>query len=257
MRYLFFILLIFQITLFSQAPKNGYIKKTDEKTNKLLYEGMFKNDQPIGKFKYYYPNDSVRAIVNFHANGNTAYARLFHPNGKRMGEGKYTGKEIKDSVWTFYDESGKLLSREKYKAGKKEGTSFVYLPDGSISQLRNFKDGVEHGPFKDFFSKDVVKASSNYENGKMEGRVSYYYPNGVEAAAGYFRNGVKNGAWIYKTEEGKIKEKELYINGMLASPKETEAFFSKNKFNDDKPAPAKTAPSGKTSKKKSPGEGHH
>jgi antitoxin component YwqK of YwqJK toxin-antitoxin module len=249
MKYLFFIFLVLTIALHSQTQKNGYIKKTDEKTNKLLYEGMFKNDHPTGIFKYYYPNDSVRAVVNFHPNGKTAYARLFHPNGKRMGEGKYVGKEIKDSVWTFYDESGKLLSREKYKEGKKEGVSFVYLPDGSISQLRTFRDGVEHGPFKDFFGKDLIKASGSYENGHMEGRVAYYYPNGVEVAAGYYRNGVKNGAWIYKTEEGKIKEKELYINGKLASAKETEAFFSKNKFNDDKPAPGKSSgPAKKTPK---------
>jgi len=252
------LLLLFYSTGIYAQTKEGYIKKTDEKTNKVLYEGLFKNDKPAGKFKYYYPNDSVRAIVTFFPGGEKAYARLFHPNGKKMGEGKYVGKEVKDSVWTFYDELGTLISRETYKNGKKEGPSYVYLPDGSVSQIRNFKDGVEHGPFKDFFGKDLVKASGNYVNGHMEGRVSYYYPNGVEVAAGYYRNGLKNGAWIYKTEEGKIKEKELYINGKLASPKETDAFFSKNKFSDDKPAPGKSPrPAKKSSKQKRPVEADH
>jgi antitoxin component YwqK of YwqJK toxin-antitoxin module len=150
-------------------------------------------------------------------------------NGKRMGEGKYRSSEIKDSTWTYYDEAGVLISRENYKAGKKEGMSFVYLPDGAVSEQRMFKDDVQDGPFKEFFAGGVIKAQGNYVKGHLEGRVTYHYPNGVEVAAGFFRNGQKNGPWIYKTESGKIRERELYKNGVLASPKETEEFFAKIK----------------------------
>jgi antitoxin component YwqK of YwqJK toxin-antitoxin module len=62
----------------------------------------------------------------------------------------------------------------------------------------------------------------------------------VEVAAGYYKNGLKTGPWIYKTESGKIKERELYKNGKLASQKETEEFFAKTK----------TAEPGKTETKK-------
>ena len=37
------------------------------------------------------------------------------------------------------------------------------------------------------------------------------------------------GVWIYRTQDNKISEKELYKNGVLASQKETEAYFAKNK----------------------------
>lgn len=219
----------------SKGKKQGYWKKTDEK-NKLVYEGMFKDNQPVGKFKYYYPNDSVRAIMNFRADGKGAYAKLFHMTGKRMGEGKYSAMEIKDSVWTYYDEAGTLISRETYKAGKKEGQSFVYLPDGSLAEMRTFKNDIQEGPFKEYFSSTSVKAQGNYLNGHMDGRISYYFPNGVEVAAGFYKNGAKNGPWIYKTESGKIREKELYKNGTLASKKETEEFFAKSKA-EAKPTP--------------------
>ena len=49
----------------ASGKKQGYWKQKDEKTNKLVFEGEFKDDKPIGKFKYYYPNDSVRAIIDF------------------------------------------------------------------------------------------------------------------------------------------------------------------------------------------------
>ena len=222
----------------SKGRKQGYWKKKDEK-DKLIYEGTFKDDKPLGKFKYYYPTDSIRAIMNFRADGKSSYVKLFHMNGKRMGEGKYIDKEIKDSTWTYYDELGVLISRENYKSGKKEGLSIVYLPDGTFSEQRNYKEDIQDGVFKEYFDGKAIKAQGNYVKGKLEGRVAYHYPNGVEVAAGFYKNGEKNGPWIYKTESGKIREKELYKNGILASKKETDEFFAKSKVENKVPAKTK------------------
>lgn len=234
MKKLLFILFVFQSVVLVSQPKDagvkkqGYIKKKDDRTNKLIYEGEFKDDKPVGKFKYYYPNDSVRAIMFFKPDGKV-YARLFHANGKRMAEGKYVNKETKDSVWIYYDDYGVLISKEKYTLGKKDGPSYVYLPDGKLSEERMYKMDVQNGPFKQYFDGKALKGQGNYINGKLEGRVAYYYPNGTEVAAGFYKNDVKTGPWIYREENGKIKEKELYKNGKLASKKETDEFFNKNK----------------------------
>lgn len=236
----------------ANGKKQGYWKKKDER-NHLVYEGTFKDDKPVGRFKYYHPNDTVRAIMDFSKDGKSAYARLFHMNGKRMAEGRYVQKELKDSVWTYYDELGTLLSRETYKNGKKNGPSYVYLPDGDVSEERNFVNDVQDGAFIEYFNAKQLKSKANYVNGQIEGRVCYYYPNGIEVAAGFYKNGKKNGPWIYKTKTGKISEKELYKNGELASPKETEAFFLKNKVEETPAAPTPSGtgkPAPKPTKKK-------
>lgn len=242
------ILLIFALHGYSQTTdakgrKQGYWKKTDDK-GRLIYEGEFKDDKPIGKFKYYYPNDSVRAIMVFKNEGKIAYAKLFHMNGKRMAEGKYVYKELKDSTWKFFDELGVLIAIDVYKEGKKNGLCKVYIPDGTVTEERHFKEDVMHGPFKEYFAKNSIKAQGNYVNGQLDGKVTYHYPNGVEVAAGYYKNGQKNGPWIYKTENGKVREKELYKNGKLASKKESDEFFAKTKL-DANEVPKTT----KTSKK--------
>lgn len=223
----------------ASGKKQGYWKKKDEKTGKVIYEGTFKDDKPVGEFKYYYPHDTIRAKMNFKDGGKIAYATLFHMNGRRMAYGKYFNKEIKDSVWTYYDEAAVLISRETYKMGKKDGPSYVYLPDGTVSEERNYKDDLQQGQFKLYFDAKRVKAEGKYVMGKMEGKVSYYFPNGIEVAGGFYKNGQKNGPWIYKNEDGSIKDKELYHNGKLATKKETDAFFSKNKINAQ---PVLTAP---------------
>src|SRR4051812_27022508 len=173
-------------TLDDKGRKQGYWKKTDETTKKLLYEGEFKEGIPVGVFKYYYPNDSVRALMTFRNGGKTAFARLFHMNGKRMALGKYVGKEIKDSVWTYFDEAGLLISRDNYKMGKKEGVCFVYLPDGAKSEERTYKNDLPHGEFKEYFDGVHLRSKGQYIAGNLDGRVAYYYPNGTEAAAGYY-----------------------------------------------------------------------
>lgn len=212
----------------ANGKKQGYWKKKDEKTNRLVYEGEFKDNIPVGKFRYYYPNDSVRAIMDFKQDGKVAYAKMFHMNGVRMGIGKYIG-EVKDSVWTYYDESGKLLSKDHYVNGKKDGISYVYLPDGKLAEERNYKMDLQHGPFKQYLDGKKLRGQGSYVNGLQDGKATYYYPNGVEVATGFYKNGNKIGPWIYKEESGKIKERELYKDGKLMSKKETDEFFAKNK----------------------------
>src|SRR5688572_23660587 len=59
MRILLFISFLFQFlitvaqTTDAKGRKQGYWKKKEAGTDKLLYEGEFKDDLPVGKFKYY------------------------------------------------------------------------------------------------------------------------------------------------------------------------------------------------------------
>lgn len=222
------------------GKKQGYWRKKDDKTFKLIYEGLFKDDKPQGIFKYYYPHDTIKAIMNFKQDGKIAYSTMFHPTGKKMAYGKYIGED-KDSVWTYYDEKAILISKETFVKGKKDGMEYVYFPDGVVSEERKYKAGIMDGPYKLYYDKALVKTEGLYLNGKLEGKNVFYFPNGVTAAVGYYKNGAKTGPWIYRDKTGKVKEKELYKpGGELADKKETDAFFSKNKTADEKPKPTDT-----------------
>ena len=233
----------------AQGRKQGYWKKVDEKSQKLIYEGMFKDDKPQGIFKYYYPFDTVKAIIDFKQDGKFAYAKLYHPTGKLMAKGKYVGESIKDSLWTYYDDLGVLMSNEMYIKGKKEGKALVFFPNGKLAEEKNFKGDKQHGVFKQYYDGVKVKAEGNFIDGKQEGKASFYYPNGVSAATGFYKNGLRSGPWIYKDKDGKINNKELYEYGQIMDKKKTDEFFSKNKVKEEntkkqekKPAGTKTAP---------------
>ncbi len=226
-----------QTTTDAAGKKQGYWKKVDTKTGKLIYEGLFKDDKPQGLFKYYYPHDSIKAKMFFIKDGKMSYSTMYHITGKKMAYGKYIGEE-KDSVWNYYDDKGVLISMETFTLGKKNGKALVYFPDGVVSEERNFKNNLQDGTFKLYFDKKTIRGEGTYVNGKLEGKNTYNYPNGIAAATGYYKNDKKVGPWIYRDTKGKVTEKELYKqNGEQASPKETLEFFNKNKPIEAKPKP--------------------
>ena len=246
-KYIFFIFsLMISVISYAQTQtdaagkKQGYWKKMDDKTKKLIYEGLFKDDKPQGVFKYYYPHDTIKAIMNFKQDGKYAYSTLFHSTGKKMAFGKYIGED-KDSVWTYYDEKTIMISKETFIKGKKDGMEYVYFPDGIVSEERKYKMGKMDGPYKLYYDKTLIKSEGFYVDGKLDGKNVFYFPNKVSAAIGYYKNGAKNGPWIYRDKNGKVTEKELYkLGGELANKKETDEFFNKNKVSDEKPKTAET-----------------
>ncbi len=212
------------------GQKQGHWVKTDSKTGKKIYEGDFKNDKPLGTFKYYYPgNDSLRTIMVFRPDGKTALATMYHLNGKMQAKGKYVNEQ-KDSVWNYYDETSKLLSVENYSLGKKNGKALVYYQNGNLAEEKTYKLDVLEGAFKQYYDNKKVKGEGAYSNSQFIGKCSYYYPNGVVAATGvYEKGGIKKGIWIYKTIENKLESREIWVNGKQLNDKEAEEYVKRNK----------------------------
>src|ERR1700739_1662827 len=117
-----------------KGRKQGYWEKIDPTTKKIIYKGTFKDDKHQGLFIYYFKgSDSVRTKMNFIQDGKIGYAQLYYYNGKLEAKGKYVGEQ-KDSLWNFYDDRATLISTEMYTAGKKNGASKVFSPDGKVSE---------------------------------------------------------------------------------------------------------------------------
>jgi antitoxin component YwqK of YwqJK toxin-antitoxin module len=211
--------------------KQGYWEKLDTKTNKISYKGTFKDNKPQGIFYYYYPAmDSVRSKSEFKQDGKIAYVTMYHlKTGKIQAKGKYINEE-KDSVWNFYDEKGILISTESYSFGKKNGVSKVFYENGVVSEEKNYKNNLLEGTFKQYFSDKKIKAEGTYFANEYNSKCSLYYPDGVAVAQGFYEKGVKKGVWLYKLENGKIKEKEVWQNGKLLNQKEMDAYFKSKKI---------------------------
>ena len=114
-------------------------------------EGLIKNGKPEGFWKSYYVT------------------------GIKKSEGKRTNFLL-DSIWVFYDQAGDttekinylygkkngwyykykkdpstgvyIWSKELFAGDKKEGTAYIYFPDGKIQQTISYNAGKKEGSVK-------------------------------------------------------------------------------------------------------------
>ena len=220
MRYLITVfILIFSLSGFAQeenktdakGKKQGLWKKY-HKNGMLRYTGNFKDDKPVGVFKYYY--DTGELQVKMTHIGNNSYSNIYYVTGELKATGKYENQK-KDSIWSFYDEKGYKMAEEFYLSGKREGTWYVYFPNGKIAEEKEYSNDLENGKWNRYFINGKPKMTATYVNGVLEGRATYYGRNYKKAVSGVFKKDVREGFWTFYEGDGKtVRKKEQYKNGI-------------------------------------------
>lgn len=194
----------------AKGRKQGYWKKIEN--GAVKYDGNFKDDKPVGQFRYYYPSGKVKSVTYFSHNGEFGRTIMYHQNGNKMAAGNYINEE-KDSLWAYYNEDEKLISEVGYKNGKKQGLSRTYFPGGKPDEDVNYVDDVKNGQWIQYFPDGTPKLKGTYVNGLLQGLITVYYPGGTVMISGTYKNSLKEGMWIYFDEIGKTQKKEAWLGG--------------------------------------------
>lgn len=216
-------LTILLVTIFSFGINAQDFNKTDSKGRKqgvwkkyhpngmMRYTGSFKDDKPVGVFKYYFDTGEMQVEITHQ--GNNSYAKVYYITGELQAIGKYENQK-KDSIWTLYDKKGYKSAEEFYLSGKKEGTWKVFYPNGKILEEKEYTNDFEHGKWNRYFNNGKPKMTATYENGVLEGRATYYGSNYKKAVSGVFHKDVRDGFWTFYNEDGKtVRKKEQYNMG--------------------------------------------
>lgn len=210
----------------SQGRKQGTWKIAYPHSNIFKYEGQFKDGKPIGQFIYYYESGRLQSVVNFKADGKTAYNVMYHESsGRVMAKGKYY-EQKKDSVWVYFDNVGNLKSQENYKNGVLDGQQILYYEPYNgkyrVARSQYYKNGVKHGQYKEYYPNTKLKAEGNYVDGNFDGVVKFYYGNGNLERVERYKYAVKHGWWIFYDEEGHATGKTLFWEGRALKGQELE-----------------------------------
>jgi antitoxin component YwqK of YwqJK toxin-antitoxin module len=235
-RYLI-ILIIFPFFCFSQTNtidkkglKQGAWAKYYPDNKTPIYTGQFKDNMPIGEFRYFFPSGKVKAIIQHQAKNNLSYAWLYFENEQLMAEGRYKYMK-KDSLWINYNSQGYVLSREEFKADKLNGLRVTYYLEGQgedeekMLTIENYKDSLLEGSYESFYSKGLVKEKGNYVKNKKEGEWQTFHPNGVMESRMTFKNNLAHG-WAYGFDpKGKLYGKKMHRNGVLLEGEELDNYL--------------------------------
>jgi len=219
----------------SQGRKQGEWVKYHERSKVPKYTGQFKNDQPVGKFIYYYPSSKLKSIVIHEEDSPRAEAYFYHENKNLLSFGIYMNQK-KDSVWTHYGPSGRISFKETYKNDVLHGKRITYyvpelVHDKTVEVMReaNYENGRLNGPVVEYFPGGVKKLEGEYKEGKFDGIAKRYHPNGKLMILERWKNRRKHGWWVSYDSSGKETGRTYYFEGDKVEGKDLERMMKKFK----------------------------
>jgi antitoxin component YwqK of YwqJK toxin-antitoxin module len=178
-----------------------WVKKYDY--GGIRYEGQFKDDKPVGEFRYYHKNGNLKATTLYIASGDSAITTSYHKNGNKMAEGVYY-KQRKEGKWLYYsDIDGALISEENYEKGQLHGKVITFYPDsGKPAEIIECVHGKREGPLRKYFPEGSIMTEGTYVNDSLDGKFTLYWSDGKIQVSGAYDNGIQSGEWTYFDEEG-------------------------------------------------------
>jgi antitoxin component YwqK of YwqJK toxin-antitoxin module len=198
----------------SKGRKQGHwIKKNPGQT--ILYEGNFKDDHPVGEFKRYYADKTLKSELIFSSNSREASAVLYHPNGNIASKGKYV-EQKKEGKWQFYSEStkGYLISEDIYSGDLRNGSSIQYYPDSTIAEKMNYVNDKREGEWTRYYPGGFILLKSTFVNGVLDGKFESWFEDGKIECSGQYKNDARDGLWFIYNADGTVRYKLEYTNGI-------------------------------------------
>lgn len=204
----------------AQGRKQGNWVKTFDDSDDIRYQGQFKDDKPVGKFVYYYPEGQIRSIITHSENSNRSEAYFYQPTKELVAHGIYRG-EKKDSIWSQFLPTGHYSYTETYKNGLLNGERITYYGQEAVEDpnvkliLRksNFVNGKAEGKFVEYFPDGIIKTEGQYVDGYFDGVILKNHPNGKTMIEERWKNKNKHGWWITYDESGTELGRIYYREG--------------------------------------------
>jgi len=199
----------------AQGKKQGFWTKKDRE-GRMVYQGTFKDDNPVGEMKRFHSNGAVMAILNYAEGTDESDAQMFDEKGKLIAKGKYIGQK-KTGEWTYMTNS-KIVLTETYIDGKKEGISRRFYTTGELLEESNWKDDKQHGFNKSYFPNGKIYMECNYLEGRLDGSFRYWSTDATLQLEANYKDGTRDRDWKYFGKDGKLLYILKFDRGKLLNP---------------------------------------
>jgi antitoxin component YwqK of YwqJK toxin-antitoxin module len=227
---LFLLLVVFSISGSAQKdqmPKDADGRKHGEweryhDNGKLRYTGRFEHGVEVDTFYFYFDNGSLRATNVFDSETpGLCYSQQFGQGEKLAAEGHYLNTK-RSGEWVFYDAQGRVLSKEVFKDGLKEGTSIIYHENGEIAETLVYKSDKREGKWELYYESGNIKMKGTYANDLLQGPTYLFEAAGHLRAKGQYNKGLMAGRWKFYNAESELEYEEVWRAGKLISTTQEE-----------------------------------
>ncbi len=214
----------------ANGKKQGpWIKKYPN--GKIMYEGTFKDDLPVGLFKRYTQEGVLLSELTYTNGRDEATAIFYYADGVKAAEGKYLARS-KEGLWKFWsaNQPHYLICEEFYHNDIRHGLSQKFYPDSTLAETVTWDMGNRSGEWLQYYPDGSVCLRAEFMAGKLQGPFSYYHPNGNLQYEGRYKEDHRTGDWMVFKEDGSLKQIISYKDGVPSDPKLAD---QETKFLDD------------------------
>jgi uncharacterized protein len=181
--------------------------KTELQIRKLSY---YENGKPWTTFVWK-PNGE-RCVETTLSTGNGTETH-WHPNGQKREQSTYNNGKANGRYGLWYP-NGKKEEEGVYKAGRMDGVVIHYTNEGQELGRGTFRQGHPvDGTIVKWF-KNGGKQRFTFKDSKPEGPIMRWYPNGNKQLEGTLKDGKMKGLWIQYNEDGTVRSRTTYRNGI-------------------------------------------
>ena len=210
-----------------------------------------------GYHVFKYPNGAVSSEGIIKNGKPDRFWKSYYVTGIKKSEGRYTNFML-DSIWLFYDQVGDttdkisylfgkkngyyykykkdpskglyIWSKELFAGDKKEGTAYVYFPDGKIKQTYIYNSGKKEGLSKEYDKNGNIITLFEYNNdflisrerinrtdnkGLKQGEWKEFYPGGTIKTEKTYKDDQLHGYYKEYDKKGMLVLTMLYDNGAI------------------------------------------
>ena len=157
----------------------------------VVIDAQDNTDIKDGYHVFKYPNGSVSSEGVIKNGKPDGFWKSYYVTGVKKSEGKRTNFLL-DSIWIFFDQAGDttekinyllgkkngwyykyrkdpsigayVWSKELFAGDKKEGTAYIYFPDGKIQQTFIYNGGKKEGLSKEYDREGNIITLLEYNN---------------------------------------------------------------------------------------------
>lgn len=198
----------------SQGRKQGHwIKKYPN--DSVLYDGFFRNNNPVGEFRRYYENKTLKSLLVYNEDGTGAEATMYYTNGNVSSKGKYINR-MKQGKWQFFSEliKGCLISEEHYSLNVRDGVSLKFYMDSTVAEKITYVKGIRQGEWIKYYPSGKVSLKSNFLDDKINGRFEVWFESGTIQFSGQYKNDKRDGVWYIYSNNGTLRYTLEYVEGV-------------------------------------------
>ena len=193
-----------------QGRKQGKWQKKYPRSVAMRYEGQFKDDKPVGEFKYYSPNGFLESVLRYKDDG-TCDAVFYDEKGRVEGEGQYRDR-LRTGQWLFYNNAGKVIAEEHFTNDTLDGPRITFFDNGDTMKVEYVDMGIRTGRAATFFENGQLQELMYYKYGQRHGAYARYYPDGTPLLTGEYDMGKNTGEWRAYNEDGTVYTITTYVD---------------------------------------------